>query len=55
MKVISYLNNVPFDELSYGEKLKFSREVQIKMLKITGYTPIANNDIEENKKVIVGE
>lgn len=40
MKVRSYLNDVPFDELSYKEKLKFSRESQIKMLKIAGYAPI---------------
>lgn len=48
MKVISYLNNVPFDELSYEEKLKFSREAQIKMLKIAGYTPVEN--VKNNKK-----
>lgn len=49
MKVISYLNDVPFDELSYEEKLKFSREAQIKMLKIAGYIPVINNDTDKNK------
>lgn len=44
MKVISYLNDVPFDELSYEEKLAFSTEVQIRMLKMAGYTPIEVED-----------
>ena len=44
MKVISYLNDVPFDELSYEEKLEFSTEVQIRMLKMAGYTPIEVED-----------
>ena len=50
MKVRSYLNDVPFDELSYEEKLKFSTEVQIRMLKMAGYTPIEVEDADTNKK-----
>lgn len=50
MKVRSYLNDVPFDELSYEEKLKFSIEVQIRMLKMAGYTPIEVEDADTNKK-----
>lgn len=50
MKVRSYLNDVPFDELNYEEKLKFAREAQIKMLKIAGYTPVEN--VKDKKKVL---
>lgn len=47
MKVISYLNDIPLDQVCEEELREFAREAQIKMLKIAGYTPV---DEKDNKK-----
>ena len=40
MKVRSFLNGKPFEQLTEEEIRKFTIEAQIKMLKIAGYAPI---------------
>lgn len=44
MKVYSFLNGRPFENLSEDEKKKFSIEAQKKMLKIAGYQPTLDKD-----------
>lgn len=48
MKVYSFLDGIPFEQLSDDEIRTFSIEAQVKMLRVIGYEPIFKTQKSKN-------